>query len=87
MSKFACKIAFDVDEATSRYLDSQSKICNNLYNRLLERANGLVRQYAASGGQDSQAAKTVYSKRGLRDLVPWLKVEHPYYRAVHSSPR
>jgi putative transposase len=86
MSKFACKIAFDVDEATSRYLDSQSKICNNLYNRLLEQANGLVRQYAASGGQDSQAAKTVYSKRGLRDLVPWLKVEHPYYRAVHSSP-
>jgi putative transposase len=86
MSKFACKIPFDVDPETSRYLDSQSKICNNLYNRLLEQANGLVRQYAASGGQDSQAAKTVYSKRGLRDLVPLLKVEYPYYRAVYSSP-
>jgi hypothetical protein len=64
MSKLACKIAFDVDEATSGYLDSQSKIGNHLYNRLLEQANGLVRQYAESGGQDNQAAQSVYSQRG-----------------------
>ena len=86
MSKFACKIALEVDEATASYLDSQSKICNNLYNRLLERANGLVRQYAESGGQDKQAAKTVYSQCGLRDLVPLLKREYPYYCTVYSSP-
>ena len=86
MSIFGCKIALDVTDETGWSLDGQSRICNNLYNKLLEQANHLVAQYAQSDGQDKQAAQTVYSKRGLRDLVPGLKKDHPYYRAVYSSP-
>jgi putative transposase len=85
-AKVGCKIGLELDEATGRVLDSQSKICNWLYNRLLERANDLKQQFKASGGQDNEAARTVYSKRGLRDLVPGLKEEFPFLRTVYSSP-
>ena len=79
------KIQLEVDEATRHILDAQSKICNWLYNQLLERANELRTQFAASGGQDEEAAKIVYSRRGLRDLVPVLKEQHPFLRTVYSS--
>ena len=79
------KIQLEVDEASRHILDAQSKICNWLYNQLLERANELRAQFAASGGQDEEAARIVYSRRGLRDLVPMLKERHPFLRTVYSS--
>jgi putative transposase len=85
-TKIACKMGLDLDESSAIILDSPSKICHWLYNRLLERANSLKQRFKASGGQDSAAAKTIYSKRGLRDLVPSLKEEFPFLRSVYSSP-
>ena len=80
------KMELKVEPETASVLDSQSKICNWLYNRLLEQANELRAQFIASDGQDSEAALTVYSKRGLRDLIPALKQEHAFLKAVYSSP-
>jgi putative transposase len=65
-------------------LDGQSKICNWLYNHLLEKANILKTSFIQSG--DSKLAKTIYTERGLRDLIPSLKEENPFLRSVHSSP-
>lgn len=80
------KIELKVDMPTVQMLDSQSKICNWLYNQLLERANELRTQFIASEGQDSEAALSVYSKRGLRNLIPALKQEYPFLKTVYSSP-
>jgi len=80
------KIKLDVEPQVGQLLDSQSRICNWLYNHLLETANALKARFIARDGQDEEAAKTVYSKRGLRDLVPGLKQEHPFLKTVHSSP-
>lgn len=82
--KFARKIKLEVDAETQRILDGQSKICNWLYNTLLEIANGLRLQYVAQ--PDPQLALTLYTQRGLRNLVPDLKLEHPFLKTVHSSP-
>ena len=84
--RVGCKIALEVGEAAGRVLDSQSKICNWLYNHLLEQANTLKAEFKSSNGRNKEAARQVYSKRGLRDLVPGFKMEHPFLRAVHSSP-
>ncbi len=80
------KIKVDVEQQGGQVLDSQSKICNWLYNRLLEKANALKSQFIASDGRDEEAAKIMYSKRGLRDLVPGLKQKHPFLKSVYSSP-
>jgi len=81
-----CKIKLELEQASRVILDSQSKICNWLYNRLLERANELKARYIASDGQDKEAARTVYSQRGLRDQIPALKKRHPFLKTVYSSP-
>lgn len=86
MTKIGYRVELGLDEGSGLVLVSQSKICNWLYNRLLDRANSLKQQFKASGGQDSAAARTIYSKRGLRNLVPSLKEEFPFLRAVYSSP-
>lgn len=65
-------------------LDGQSRILNWLYNRLLEMAKVLKDHYIQT--QDEESAKTLYTKRGLRNLVPKLKQEHPFLKVVHSSP-
>jgi putative transposase len=80
------KIEVEMDPETERILDSQSKICNWLYNHLLERTNRLKDQFIASGGQDDEAARIIYSRYGLRDQVPSLKREYPFLKSVHSSP-
>ena len=67
-----------------RSLDGQSKICNWLFNNLLERANKLKEEFKASG--DTKISKILYSKRGLRNLLPALKEEKPFLKSVHSSP-
>jgi putative transposase len=65
-------------------LDGQSKICNWLYNHILGRANSLRTEFKATGNPD--IAKVLYTKRGLRNLVPSIKKEHVFLKAVHSSP-
>src|SRR5947208_16332494 len=81
----AVKIALEVTEGQATLLDSQSKIGNWLYNQLLERANGLRQQYRQS--QDKQVAKTRYTERGVRDLLPSLKAQYPFIKTVYSSVR
>lgn len=82
--QFAHRIRLEVDAQTERILDGQSKICNWEYNQLVEIANRLRDEYIKT--QDSEVAKTLYTQRGLRNLVPDLKEEHPFLRTVHSSP-
>lgn len=65
-------------------LDGQSRICNWLYNHLLEKSQALKSEFIQSG--NSEACKTLYTKRGLRNLIPGLKVENPFLKVVHSSP-
>jgi putative transposase len=79
----AVKIALEVTEGQAAILDSQSKIANWLYNELLERANDLHKQYRMH--QDKEVGRTLYTERGLRDLIPKLKAQHPFLKAVYSS--
>jgi putative transposase len=80
------KIKLKVSSQEAQVLDSQSKMCNWLYNQLLEQANTLRTRFVASNGQDEQAALTLYSRRGLRNLIPALKGEFPFLKSVYSSP-
>ena len=65
-------------------MDGQSRICNWLFNHLLELADQLRKQARESG--DFESAKSVYTKRGLRNWIPDLKEQFPFLRSVHSSP-
>ena len=80
----AIKLLLEADEKTFRALDGQSKICNWLYNHCLETAIALRKEFIET--KNSQAAKTVYSERGLRNLLPAFKEKYPFLKAVHSSP-
>ncbi len=86
MAKFAWKVALEVDGQTALFLDGQSKICNSLYNKLVERMYDLLAQYAASGKADKEAARTIFTKRGPRDLVVKIKADHAFMYSVYSSP-
>jgi putative transposase len=77
------KIALEVTEQQASILDSQSKMANWLYNKLLEVANELREQYRAT--QDKEVGRTLYTERGLRDLIPACKAEHPFLKTVYSS--
>ena len=78
------KIPMKLSPEDSAALDGQSRICNWAYNHLLERAISERQKFIASNDKD--AAKIVYSKRGLRDLLPELKKEFTFLQSVHSSP-
>src|ERR1700733_4318784 len=80
----ALKLKIEVDLQTAAELDGQSRICNWLYNRLLEKGQELKREFIRSGSPE--ASKTLYTKRGLRNALPQLKKEHPFLKVVHSSP-
>ncbi len=80
----AVKMPLLVGEQEAAILDSQSRIANWLYNKLLEFANALRVQY--QGSQDKDVGKTLYTERGLRDLIPDLKEQHPFLKTVYSSP-
>lgn len=88
MSRFevttVLKLALEPDVETSKILDGQSRICNWLYNTLLDKAQNLRQEYIRT--KNSQLALTIYSKRGLRNLLPQLREEHPFLKVVHSSP-
>ncbi len=77
------KLRLNPDAETARQLDGQSKKCNWLYNHLLEHANQLRERYRAE--PSDEIAKVLYTSRGLRNLVPGLKEEHPFLKTVHSS--
>jgi putative transposase len=78
------KLELLADIQTFRSLDGQSKICNWLYNHLLEKAHELKQKFILSGDQES--AKILYTERGLRNQLPLLKNEKPFLKSVHSSP-
>ena len=77
------KVEITTDEKTSLIVDGQSKICNWLYNHLLETANSLKKQFWET--KDLTLAKILYSERGLRNLLPDLKKEYVFLKSVHSS--
>ncbi len=79
----AVKIALLVNEEHKAILDGQSKIANWLYNKLLESANDLRQQYRQT--QDKEVGRILYTKRGLRNLIPDLKLQHPFLKTVYSS--
>ena len=78
------KLQLEASEEIFRSLDGQSKICNWLYNHLLEKANALSQEFIQTG--NTELAKTLYTERGLRNLLPSLKEEFPFLKSVHSSP-
>jgi putative transposase len=78
------KLGLEPDFREAEVLDGQSRICNWLYNTLLDTAQNLRKKYIET--KDSSLALTVYSKRGLRNLLPDLKEKHPFLKVVHSSP-
>ena len=61
-----------------KILDGQSKICNWLYNKLLEIS---IKDYNENNNE-----KNLLNGRNLRDLVPVLKRECNFLNTVHSSP-
>ena len=84
------KIPLEVTVEQAAILDSQSKIANWLYNRLLETANTLRKQYRearAKGNQKraDEISLTLYTQHGLRNLIPELKAASPFVKAVYSS--
>lgn len=71
-------------KAEADTIDGQSRICNWVYNALLQLAEEKRREYIQT--QNQEAARTVYSQRGLRNLLPSLKKSHSFIKVVHSSP-
>jgi len=75
--KFSRKIEIKFSKEDERILDGQSKICNWLYNRLLEAA---IMDY-----KENNNANKLLDGRNLRDLVPKLKKDNEFLKSVHSS--
>ncbi len=78
------KLKIEATPLAATELDGQSRICNWLYNRLLEKSQELKNEFIQSGNPG--ASKTLYTKRGLRNELPLLKKVHPFLKVVHSSP-
>ena len=78
------KLRLEMETQAACELDGQSRICNWLYNHLLQKGQELKQEFIQSG--NSKAAMTLYTKRGLRNLLPKLKEEHHFLKVVHSSP-
>jgi putative transposase len=84
MSNTVLKLVLNPIEEDSSVLDGQSRICNWLYNHLVEKATLFRREFCET--QNSATAKMLYTKRGLRNLLPKIKQEKPFLKVVHSSP-
>lgn len=76
--KFARKIEVIFSKEDERILDGQSKICNWLYNKLLEES---IKDY-----KENNNANKLLDGRNLRNLVPKLKNDNEFLKSVHSSP-
>jgi len=61
------KLRLEADELSANLVDGQSRICNWLYNHLLEKGQQLKQEFVQSSNKE--AAKTLYTKRGLRNLL------------------
>ena len=72
------------DPAAANTLNGQSRICNWVYNNLLSQALDLKQNFHKTQSPDT--ARTLYTKRGLRNLLPKMKEENPFLKVVHSSP-
>ena len=79
----AIKVLLESEEKELCILDGQSKICNWLYNHLLEKVNQNKALFIQG---DKEKGKIIYSKWGIRDLIPNLKEDFPFLKSVHSSP-
>lgn len=75
--KYNKKIKLLTKKEQQLQLDSQSKMCNWLYNQLFQ----LVEQDYVNGN----AHKFLFG-RNLRNQVPAFKQQHPFLYKVHSSP-
>ena len=82
--KCAVKQLLTLTPADEAHIEAQMKKCNKLYNLLVEKANALREDYIKT--QNPKIVKMLYTKYGLRDLVPSIKAEHPFLKSVHSSP-
>lgn len=85
------KVQLLVDGEAAGYLDGQSKIVNKLYNILKDTADGLRVSFAKAkeAGREEEAKAlglTLYTERGLRNLIPDLREQNSYLNLVHSSP-
>ncbi|HXW60795.1 MAG TPA: transposase [Myxococcota bacterium] len=81
---YAIKLPVFPSMPDSRAIDGQSKICNWLFNNLLEKAHNLKQEYKEHGNKD--AGRILYTKRGFRNELTRLKKEKPFLKSVHSSP-
>lgn len=72
------KIEVLFSKSDSLILDSQSKMCNWLYNHLLELSND---DYFNNGN-----SLKLQSGRNLRNQVPIIKKDNPFLNSVFSSP-
>jgi len=80
----AIKLELEAEADAFEIIDSQSRICNWLYNHLLEHAQNLKNEGIQTG--NFTQASVIYTKRGLRNLIPSLKKEKHFLKTVHSSP-
>ena len=64
--------------------EGQSRILNWARNSLLELVNLKKVEYQRT--KDPEIGKLIYSKYGLRNLLPELKTKYPFLRTVHSAP-
>jgi putative transposase len=80
----AIELEISGDQESFWILDGQSRICNSLFNELMSRANELKIAFKQTG--DEFFSKMLYTKYGLRNLIPEIKKENPFYNLVHSSP-
>jgi putative transposase len=72
------KLGLEVTTENAIEMDGQSRICNWLYNHLLEEANRLKTEFIKS--RSDQTSLTLYSKRGLRNLLPDLKKKKSFFK-------
>ncbi len=78
----AIKIPLNLDGETKQILDGQSKICNWLYNHLLNDIFIVMKEYETN---KNKAKKSIFNKRNLRDKIPELRNEFPFINSVYSS--
>jgi putative transposase len=98
---FVRRIALEHTGEDARILDGQSKICAWAFNQLKALADDLragyarlkaarqvepARRHAELDASAAEIAQVLYTKRGLRNLLPAMKTDHPFLKAVHSSP-
>ena len=80
---FALKLQIEMLEQSAQEVDGHSRICNWLFNHLVEKASKLRQEFITTG--NPEVAKTLYTQRGLRNLVPQIKQENSFLKIVHSS--